>query len=635
MTDDAHTRRDVAPEARSRVPLKAEPIEPAPEKFEVKYEGVAPFPEKRFEQFISKLKVQSKDYGLVPFKMLGSQRYILQEIIKGLSEGITTFVILKARQLGASTFFLCLDQFWAFEHKGLLGVLIVHKEEARDDFRSAIEVFFAETPKSHRVNYTRHNRNLLILKNGSKFRYLIAGTGENRKGGLGRSGSANFVHATEVAFYGNGDDLAEFRSQTSSLYPHRLQVYETTANGFNWFWDFWDSATRDPTKRAIFVGWWRDERNTLPIDHPFFVKYMPDGLQSALTPLERKRVREVRQAYGFDISIQQVAWYRWHMESEKDSDQSMMDQEYPWTADDAFQATGSKFFTVEALTNCTREAKRHPFQVYRYKLTHHFEETLLQQTRDQRAPLRVWEEASKFGLYALGCDPAYGSSDEADRTVISVWRCYADCMVQVAEYSSAEPSTYQCAWVLGHLAGYYGQQFLMPILEITGPGQAVFDELLKLQKMAAEIKPMDDKHGLRNFLGNMKQFYYRRIDSVGSGSMVYQWRSSHELKQRMMNQYKNGIELGRIIPRSVPLLDEMRRIVNDEGSIGGEGRAKDDRVVAAALAYQGWNMYVQPQCKSRGLTLAAASEIDKRGGTEPINRLIHNYLRKVNIEVPT
>lgn len=619
---------------RSHVPLAADAADVEPDKFEVVYTAVAPFPRARFEEFCAKIKVQSKDYGLVPFKLLGSQRYILDEIERGLSEGITTFVILKARQLGASTFFLVLDQFWAFEHKGLLGVLIVHKEEARDDFRAAIEVFFAETPKTHRVNYVRHNRNLLILKNGSKFRYLIAGTGENRKGGLGRSGAANFVHSTETAFYGSGDDLAEFRSQTSSLYPHRLQLYETTANGFNWFWDMWDQARRDPTKRCIFVGWWRDERNQLPLDHPFFAKYMPDGLQTSLLPLERKRVREVRELYEVDISLQQVAWYRWHLESEKDGDQSMMDQEYPWTEEDAFQATGSKFFTVEALTNCTKEAKRWPYQAYRYKLTHKFEETRLQSIRDPRAGLKVWEEASKFGYYVIGCDPAYGSSDEADRTVISVWRCYADVMVQAAEFCSAEPSTYQCAWVLAHLCGYYGLTYCMPILEMTGPGQAVFDELEKVRKLSAEIKPGSDEYSIRNILANMRHYFYKRMDSLGGG-MVYQWKTSEELKRRMMNQYKNGIELGRVIPRSVPLLEEMRRIVNDEGHIGAEGRAKDDRVVGAALAYQAWNMWAQPKVKAIGLTYAKAQEIDERGGTEPIDRLIVNYLKRVNISVPT
>ena len=452
---------------------------------------------------------------------------------------------------------------------------------------------------------------------------------------LGRSGSANFVHSTETAFYGNGDDLSEFRSQTSSLYPYRLQIYETTANGFNWFWDMWELARKDPTKKAIFVGWWRDERNQLPLDHPFFAKYMPDGLATALLPLERRRIREVREAYSFEISLQQVAWYRWHLESEKDGDQSLMDQEYPWTEDDAFQATGSKFFTADALTNCTREAKRHPFMVYRYKLTHKFEETRLQQTRDVRAPLRVWEEASKLGYYLIGCDPAYGSSDEADRTVVSVWRGYADCMVQVAEFCSAEPSTYQCAWVLAHLAGYYGLTWIMPVLEITGPGQAVFDEIQKLQKMSNEIRPQSDEYNIRNLLSNMRHFFYRRMDNPGGGALVYQWKTTEELKRRMMNQYKNAIELGRALPRSVPLLEEMRRIVNDDGHIGGEGRAKDDRVMAAALAYQGWNNWCQPRMRAMNMTLARANEVDQRGGTEPVDRLIANYLKKVNISVPT
>jgi hypothetical protein len=616
------------------VPIASTPAAPEPEKFELKFTKVAPFPRDRFLSFISKCKVQSKDYGLIPFKMLGSQRYILEEICAGLAEGITTFYILKARQLGSSTFFLLLDVFWSMEHKGLLGVFLTHKEESRDDFRAAIEVFFAETPKGFLVKYVRHNRNLLILKNGSKFRYLIAGTSENRKGGLGRSGSANFVHSTETAFYGNGDDLNEFRSQTSSLYPHRLQIYETTANGFNWFSDEWDLAVKDPTKRAIFVGWWRDERNQLPIDHPFFAKYMHDGLSSTLSALERKRIREVREAYDFEISLQQVAWYRWHLESEKAGDQSLMDQEYPWTTDDAFQATGSQFFTAEALTTCTREARKHPFQVYRYKLGTKFEDTVLQQTRDTRSPLRIWEEASKFGYYALGCDPAYGSSDEADRTCISIWRCFSDAMVQVAEFCSTEPSTYQCAWVLAHLAGYYGLTYIMPVLEITGPGQSVFDELQKVHKHASEIKANEDYAGIRNILANMRHFMYKRIDSL-SGGLVYQWRTSHELKTRMMNSYKNGIELGRVVPRSVPLLEEMRRIVNDEGTIGGQGRAKDDRVMGAALAYQGWNMWAQPKLKAMGMTMKAAAEIDQRGGTEPVDRLVVNYLKRMNIGVPS
>lgn len=603
------------------------------EAFTIEYRGVAPFPVDRFQQFLGRLKVQSKDFGLVPFRLLGSQRYVLEQIIEGLAKGITTFVILKNRQAGISTFFLALDMFWAFEHKGLLGVFITHKEEARDDFRATVEVFFAETPAKFKVAYARHNRNLLILKNGSKFRYLIAGTSEVRKGGLGRGGAANFVHATEVAFYGSEEGLAEFRSQTSSLYPHRLQVYETTANGFNHFWDMWEMAKEDPTKCAIFVGWWRDERNQLPVSHPFFGVYMPDGIKTSLTPLERKRVREVRDQYNFAVSLQQIAWYRWHLASEKEGDQSLMDQEMPWTEENAFQATGSKFFTIESMNDCMKVAKKIPFKTFRYKLGMKFDETEIRQVKDSRAELRIWEESSRHGYYALGCDPAYGSSDEADRTVISIWRCYADCMVQVAEYCSTQPSTYQCAWVLAHLAGYYGLTFLMPILEMNGPGQAVFDELEKVRKFASEIRPHDENYHIFNILQNMRHYFYRRMDNPGGGELMYQWKTTEELKRRAMNQMKNGIELKRMIPRSVPLLEEMARIVNDGGQIGGEGRSKDDRVMGAALAYQAWNSWIQNRVKGLGLSLAKSMEVEEKGGTPPTERLIANYLKRMNITV--
>ena len=57
--------------------------------------AVEEFPRERFLKFCAALRIQSRDEGLTPFKLLGSQIYILDEICKGLAEGISTFVILK------------------------------------------------------------------------------------------------------------------------------------------------------------------------------------------------------------------------------------------------------------------------------------------------------------------------------------------------------------------------------------------------------------------------------------------------------------------------------------------------------------------------------------------------------------
>ena len=152
--------------------------------------------------------------------MLGSQIYILDEICAGLGQGVTTFVILKSRNLGASTFFLALDMFWAFEHAGMLGVFVTHEEAARDQFRNQIDLFLETLPRGYKVAQNKNNAKMLVLKNASLFRYLVAGQ-RSQSNKLGRSGGVNFAHCTEVAFWGSADDLSSLNQTFSELYPHR------------------------------------------------------------------------------------------------------------------------------------------------------------------------------------------------------------------------------------------------------------------------------------------------------------------------------------------------------------------------------------------------------------------------------
>lgn len=600
---------------------------------------VAPFPREKFLKFISKLKIQSKDLGLVPFRLLGSQRYVVDELCKALDQGITDILVLKNRQCGMTTLFIALDMFWAFEHKGLLGCFILHKQEACDDWRAAIEIFYEEIPKTAMVDgrnvrmkpeILRHNRNILSFKNSSRFRYLIAGTAENRKGGLGRSGAANYVHMTECAFYGNDDDVAAFESSTSSIYPHRLNIQETTANGFNWWEEQWQEALKSRTKYCIFVGWWRDERNQFHVDHPFYKYFMPDN---SITRFERDRVRAVKAEYGIDISLQQIAWYRWHLAEKKHNDQSLMDQENPWTADDAYQATGARYFHSADLTVAIREARRYLIDAFRYRMGSRWETVEVVKHPQKDAELKIWEHASKFGYYVLSCDPAYGSSEVADKNVIQVWRCYADGIEQVAEFASNSLSMYQTAWVLAHLGGFYGTNESRVILEMNGPGKAVFAELQQVKQDLRLMRPTPDNHELRNCLNRMHHFFYQRIDNLGSGDMVYQWVMSEQLKAMIMARFKDAFELGRLKVYSVAMLEEMRRVINDAGHITAEGAAKDDRVVAGALAWECYNRWMRQKLIGMQMTRAHSEVVEKNHGETQMHRIITGFLKRQNIQV--
>jgi hypothetical protein len=595
-------------------------------------EKVAPFPRDRFLDFCAKLRIQTKDYGMVPMQLLGTQTFVLDQICAATDRGVTTFLILKARQLGMTTFFIALDLFWAFEHDGLLGAFVTHTDQAKALFRNTIKIFFTGLPKTHKIKWDAENRDMIVLKNGSLLQYLVAGIKEKVKGGLGRSSANNFIHATEVAFWGSPDDLNELSATMSTHYPHRLKIEETTANGFNFWEERWREGKDDPTICCIFVGWWRHDDYAFHDEDERFTMFMSRGHQSPLTMLERRRVNEVYKRHGITVNHNQIAWYRWKLDTENGGDQNKMDEMFPWLEDDAFVATGTQFFSSLHLTEAAKNARNVKFMPFKYQMGDTWRDTAVIAMRNPRSELKVWEEADASGHYAIGCDPAYGSGEEADRSVINVCRCYADRLVQVAEFVTPLISTYQCAWALCHLAGYYRN--CMVNLEITGPGEAVFNEMNKLRSEAAQMidRTPDGKieYDLRYVFTMMRHFLYSRPDSMQQ-SLAFQWKTTGHNKFSMLSSFKDSFELGRFKTYSLYLIDEMKTIVIDGGAVGAEPGKKDDRVVAAALAHEAWRRWLQRKLQANGITYEAAQREAEGKGPGVAEKAAINYLRAAGV----
>ena len=570
------------------------------------------------------------DSGVVHFEFLGSQKYLLDEIEEGLNRGVTTFVILKNRQAGVSTFFLALDLFEAFEHPGTIGIFATHDEGSRDQFRNQIEVFLTGLPKSHKIEYETNNRLMLVLKNLSMFRYLVAGT-RTTTNKLGRSGGCNYAHCTETAFWGSADDIAAMMQTFSEIYPHRKYFFESTANGFNHYEEMWRIAQDSPAQKAIFIGWWRDERNEFGENHPLYLQYMPDGVKTPLTAYERRKIREVKEQYGIQITAGQIAWYRFHLETKCSNDQSMMDQEMPWTADDAFIASGGSFFATQTLTDASKEAKQHLCMPFVFKIDNDFLNTQLSRiTEPRRAELKIWEMPVSGAKYVIGADPIFGSDAHRDNGVISVGRCYGDCIVQVAEYVSPKISAAQFAWVIAYLSGLYDDVIL--VLEMTGPGSVVFDELKMLKQNLARITP-GMGNGMQNCLRHMKDFLYKRSDSLG-GSFLLQWKSSYELRTQLLTKFRDGITEKRLRVRSMHAIEEMRYMTIDEGYIGVPSNKQDDRVFGLALMYWGWDKRVRPRMsRQSGMNIVESSKRDAQVDPAKISEMAQRFLKNANIAI--
>src|SRR5262249_3956869 len=304
------------------------------------------------------------------------------------------------------------------------------------------------------------NRALLLLENGSVLQYMVAGTrGSNN---LGTSRALNFLHATEVAKWGDNVNLDSLMASLAERHPDRLYIFESTANGFNHFYQMCCRAQEDVrTQRFFFIGWWAKEVYKITKSDPRFADHMKDDA----TVDEKAKAKIVAESYAWRIQPEQLAWYRWRSEMRSVGEGSM-EQEFPWHEEEAFIETGKMFFPAKILSADLRkvmDGKSVLFKGYRYALGDTFTDTSLDVmkldpvTYAAHAELRVWQEPRAGARYVIGVDPAYGRSRDGggDSHAISVWRCYADKFIQVAEYDTPEPETYQVIWVIAHLAGAY------------------------------------------------------------------------------------------------------------------------------------------------------------------------------------
>lgn len=581
------------------------------------------FDKGQFLKFCSNLKIETKEQGLMRLdKLLGTQQYVIDEIIKGLEEDIHFFVILKGRQLGITTISLALDLYWHFLNPGLQGTLTTDTEDNRDMFRSTLSMYMDGLPKEWKIPAIAHNRNHLALKNRSRLFYQVAGL--RSKGSLGRGKAITYLHGTETSSWGDEEGLASLLASLAETNPMRLYMFESTARGFNIFHDMYVTAKRARTQKAIFCGWWRNELYSADPDGMVYKVYW-DG---KLSPEEKIWTRDIKKLYGVEINSRQIAWWRWKM-LEGIKDEALMYQEFPPTEDYAFVMTGSSFFSNSRCTDAMKAAKNTVPDCYRYSFGMNFIDTQVIKSNPAVATLRVWEEPIDTAYYVIGADPAYGSSDWADRFCIQVYRVYADGLDQVAEFATSELNTYQFAWIIAHIAGAYRNSTLN--LEVNGPGQAVIQELRNLRRQAASVQGRQGKD-LMNVLGAMQNYLWRRNDTLGGPSNSIGWVTTPATKERMLNYMKDYFEREMMTIRSTDTVEEMKAIVRDGGAIHAPGRGKDDRVIASALACAAFAEQVQPRLIASRITRDVSRvQEDKTPEQVAMGRTVSTYLKKIGI----
>jgi hypothetical protein len=219
-----------------------------------------------------------------------------------------------------------------------------------------------------------------------------------------------------------------------------------------------------------------------------------------------------------------------------------------------------------------------------------------------------------------------------DRHAISVWRCFGDKMVQVAEYADNETGTKQAAWVLAHLAGAY-KNCVINVESAPGPGGVIMNELENLRDKM-RIDPRFDNATEKNpnwedFLSTARWYLYKKYDHFSGGS-VKGWESNYKTKLQLMESIRDNFTGDRIIVRSVPLLTEMMSVIRKGDVIGAPESEYDDRVFGMALANRGWvqdimmGMFARQELYENYLAEISGVPIDK--SVKMINNMIRDFM---------
>lgn len=406
------------------------------------------------------------------------------------------------------------------------------------------------------------------------------------------------VSNSEICSWGDPEAVEAFKAALAQDFENRLYVWESTAKGFNLWKDIWDEAKEDSDHQyTVFTGWWGKDNQIIRKTDPDFERY---GVQPP-TEEELRKIELVKQDYGWEITEEQLAWIRRAMapgaKAEGDAPiefegSATRIQENPWHETEAFQMTGAVFFAPEKLKEQADHFVSNKFSTWMYQPGLEFHEMKVYKAVNTRSiELKVWEEPEPNAVYILAIDPAFGHDEENDRSAIQVLRAYADGLDQVAEYAWPLITTNHLAWVAASLMGWYGGEHseVYMILEIQGPGDGVLTEFKQLRhRLEAGYQSKDAaERGLRDVFRNVKNYFYWRTDSLSPGRSLH-WKTNSTNKVGLMERLRDFTSNGMLRVRSMSTLEEMRSVTREGDQIAAQGRNKDDRVMALAMAIRCW-----------------------------------------------
>lgn len=281
------------------------------------------------------LSIRTKAGTINPLRFNRAQTYVHQRLEAQKTEtGRVRALILKGRQQGCSTYVGGRFYHRATHTKGLRVFILTHEDAATQNLFEIVNRYHDHCPEPVKPSTGSANaKELNFDRLDSGYKVATAGTK-----GVGRSGTVQLFHGSEVAFWPHAETHAAGVMQSVPDEAGTEIILESTANGVgNFFHKMWrDAETGANGYIAIFIPWyWQEE-------------YRRDAKEFAATDEER----EYAELYG--LTAEQLAWRRNKIIELRDP--ILFKQEYPATAAEAFQMSGHDSFIPPALVARARKS---------------------------------------------------------------------------------------------------------------------------------------------------------------------------------------------------------------------------------------------------------------------------------------
>jgi hypothetical protein len=290
--------------------------------------------------FANFLRIRPKVGPLVALTLNPAQRklhHIIEE--QRAKTGRVRVIVLKARQLGVSTYIAARLYHKTINSPGLRTIIIGHEKRASTNLFQLVKRFHDHLPDDLRPSIGTSNAEELLFDRIDSGYLVAVATME----GAGRSATAQCLHASEVAFWPDLDAQMTSVLQTVPDMDCTEVILETTANGYNSFHKLWRKAEAgDSEFLPIFLP--------CSLASEYRVKVADDF---KMTDDEAK----LAELHGLDA--EQIAWRRAKI-SQLGSEEYFA-QEYPLIASEAFIASSFDSFIPAELVLRARKEKIEPY----------------------------------------------------------------------------------------------------------------------------------------------------------------------------------------------------------------------------------------------------------------------------------